>query len=1244
MSCCHQHVQSVSYGRACAADRCESVATRTNVVHARAIDSQPVLRGYGTLFVEIREYSTMKIRSLMKSAITAVAFVAHLTDTHTTRRGVQPPQESSASPARPVREESAVAVKLVKAPIQPQLPDAVASEVAGQEKRVSELERLGLIAETREAQDAALSDAIALVDQVIATRISHQGNIHPNGTDPELLRWRSLQGAPCEWHEIVFARRIREHLLRLQQLNPEQRAALASVFDSAVDAERLYGSGLYADAQKEASRQLKTCQRILGEDDLDTLRASGDFGVLLQAQGNFSDAEKSLREVMEKSRIVFGDEHPITAAAECNLAVLLSDRGQFADAEKHVRAALKVRRHVLGPDHPATRVAELHMGFQLRSAGKLNEAEPYCRVALHALRRQLGAEDRTTLKAIRYMGTLLRDQGKLDNAEPYIDEALVIARRLLPDRHPEFLGCADDMGYLLLAKGEFARAEPYIRETYETRREVLGDEHPETLVSMGYMAALLQAQGNLPEAERYVRDALEKKRRVLGDTHPGTIISIVDLATLLMVQGKYAEAELFYREALSTAEQTRVDVIGDALARAQLAGTIGLPAIATRYAHMLQTLGRDAEAMGVLERGRARAALDLFAGGRGNAEIALPSERDPLHIAKYHAAIEAEEEARLFLVEAEARLSNSPGEEKAARLERVRDARSALLEKTAAVFVELRGLVPTAEPMTTDEVLRSLKDNEAVVTWSWAKNSVIALVACKGAVYGMPLARSREEVLVLNEKLRALRAVIASRPTGNPWDSVLSSAREAVAPAELRAFLQGATTLIAVVDGPLTNVPVELFLDTPVSYAVSATIGLRTRTRGRAPALTGANRGPITGVIVAPTFPETLRTPEPDWPKTGILLAAVVEGGNASRAGMRRGDILVTYNGASLHETADLPAAINAFLTAAAEDQRSVSAVVWRPTNDGIGRTIEVGLARGKLGVEVAPLPPRETLWSMALLEQPEEELGVNVAMLEQVRYYGATLGPLKGAKLEATNVAAMLRGNATLLLGENATVPKVRTAVADRKPTVVHVATHGLIGNEQRPLSASLAFTAPNRPSADDIGFLTLEDMLGSWGGKLQGVELVTLSACDTGQGIKQGDTVIALPLGLLACGAETVVASLWEIDDTATALFMTRFYTNWVGNMTSARAIDGENYPPNRPMPKLAALREAQRWLRFLSAAEAVTLAGASIEEIAASPSREPRPRLAPIAPAAILAPADMPYQHPYFWQAFVLYGSPE
>ncbi len=104
-----------------------------------------------------------------------------------------------------------------------------------------------------------------------------------------------------------------------------------------------------------------------------------------------------------------------------------------------------------------------------------------------------------------------------------------------------------------------------------------------------------------------------------------------------------------------------------------------------------------------------------------------------------------------------------------------------------------------------------------------------------------------------------------------------------------------------------------------------------------------------------------------------------------------------------------------------------------------------------------------------------------------------------------------------------------------------VHFATHGIIDTSRPQLSGlvlSLVDAAGN-PRAD--GFLRLHDIYGLH----LDADLVVLSACDTALGREvRGEGLLGLTRGFMYAGAERVVASLWAVQDRATARLMEHFY----------------------------------------------------------------------------------------------------
>jgi CHAT domain-containing protein len=162
--------------------------------------------------------------------------------------------------------------------------------------------------------------------------------------------------------------------------------------------------------------------------------------------------------------------------------------------------------------------------------------------------------------------------------------------------------------------------------------------------------------------------------------------------------------------------------------------------------------------------------------------------------------------------------------------------------------------------------------------------------------------------------------------------------------------------------------------------------------------------------------------------------------------------------------------------------------------------------------------------------------------------------------------------------------------------------------------------------------GRLTVREIQRTWN---LHAELVTLSAGETALGREAGgEGFVGFTQALLLTGARSVCLSLWQVDDTATALLMPRFYANLLGRRPGLTAA----------MPKAEALREAKAWLRGLRRAEVLT----AIAELSGNAARlEPAQGRQPAGLAATVPAGgedDRPYSPPHFWAAFVLVGDPD
>jgi tetratricopeptide (TPR) repeat protein len=177
-----------------------------------------------------------------------------------------------------------------------------------------------------------------------------------------------------------------------------------------------------------------------------------------------------------------------------------------------------------------------------------------------------------------------------------------------------------------------------------------------------------------------------------------------------------------------------------------------------------------------------------------------------------------------------------------------------------------------------------------------------------------------------------------------------------------------------------------------------------------------------------------------------------------------------------------------------------------------------------------------------------------------------ARLERLPAAASEAKAIASLAgTGVLTLTGAEAAREQLAATDLGDFR--VVHFATHAFADSVDPALATIVLsrFDAKGRPQDGALRFYEISEL------RLN-AELVVLSACDTALGRQvAGEGPIGLSQAFMRAGARSVVATLWEVPDTSTALLMMEFYRHMLV----------ERRPPAVALAAAqAALRRNPRW----------------------------------------------------------------
>ena len=195
--------------------------------------------------------------------------------------------------------------------------------------------------------------------------------------------------------------------------------------------------------------------------------------------------------------------------------------------------------------------------------------------------------------------------------------------------------------------------------------------------------------------------------------------------------------------------------------------------------------------------------------------------------------------------------------------------------------------------------------------------------------------------------------------------------------------------------------------------------------------------------------------------------------------------------------------------------------------------------------------------------------------------------------------------------------------ALSGKKQNILHVATHGFYWKhdtlKKNPLDrcgllfagANVAFGGHRNalPEGVDDGILTAKEISNL---DFRTTDIVVLSACETGLGDITGDGVFGLQRAFKMAGAQTILMTLWKVDDDATQRLMTAFYRH----LSSGQS-------------KRQAFRNAQQEVRNYTVTETRTSAPTVTKTKSKDKTKSSTSETI----------TTQPYSSPYFWAGFIL-----
>lgn len=890
------------------------------------------------------------------------------------------------------------------------------------------------------------------------------------------------------------------------RLREAQRAYEAAV--------RHLQAGRYARAIKRGEHALALRRAVQGETHPEVAPCLNLLGSLYYLQGNYARAEPLLRRGLElRATVSNSTGHCEVAESFNSLATLYTDQGQYDRAEPFYASALALRESVLGEGHPGVAESLNGLARLLARQGQYGRAEPLYTRALAIREAALGPSHPDVARTLNNLANLYREQGLLSQARPLYERALAIREEALGTHHPLVATSLNNLATLYLEQRLPGRAAPLFERALALYEEALGVDHPDVARTLNNLARLHAARGEDSLAEALGRRALAISEATLGREHPDVAFALGTLAGFYRAQGQYERAEPLYERML------------------------GLRESALGAQHPLVAEALDELALLRLAQQRLEQAVPLFWRALSVSEQRLRQEVlgfSSSRLATFLQYLRTSEE-RLYAL-----LRAHPD-----------DAGVQRLALTAVLLLKGRSAEAAAD--TSRILYQSLGTQERML---FGQLQELRTQLSTLALQGPRLLSSddyQQRLKELASRGDALEAELARRSAPLRAQVSLPLAAEIVDQVAAALPEDGALIeLVAYMDRPLLGSPTTQALQPDAQLRYLALVLLPDAST-RAVELGLA--GPLDEL--ASRLRAVLATRDVGYQAVAQELHALVfEPLRPLLGGTRR--LFLSTDG-------------------------QLSLVPFAALHDGeqfLIDSFEVTYLTS--GRELLPRPwVTATAESVIVLADPDFTFFTPHAEMAEQPWV-----PLPGTRQEAEAIQRLLP-QAQLFLGAEATKERLLSLST---PGVLHLATHGFFLNEapgpegsralgsfgvlgQKPrvpappdpllcsglVLAGACAPAPGVPGgpapSPGSAQVTALELAGL---NLWGTQLVVLSACDTGRGeVKLGQGVYGLRRAFVTAGAETVVTSLWKVNDEKTCALMETYYRHLREGQGRGRAL---------------------------------------------------------------------------------------
>lgn len=306
--------------------------------------------------------------------------------------------------------------------------------------------------------------------------------------------------------------------------------------------------GEYSEALELEKNASIIYEKTLGKDHLTYARSLSSIANYNSILGNYKEAISLNTETLKIYEKTLGKEHPTYALSINSLAELQVHIGNYPMATKLFTQALETAKKSLGPNHSAYATILHNMATCISILGDDRKAITLEKEALSIREKALGKESNAYSVSLHSLAVLNSSTGNYVEAIKYETESLNIIKKTLGKNHKSYSTGSSCLASYYSALGNYEEAIKLDSEALYTIEQTFGKNHPDYANILSNLANDYY-YGNYVEASRLGHEALNIREKVLGTQHPDYAEALSNVSMFNISLGNLAEAKRQIMEA-----------------------------------------------------------------------------------------------------------------------------------------------------------------------------------------------------------------------------------------------------------------------------------------------------------------------------------------------------------------------------------------------------------------------------------------------------------------------------------------------------------------------------------------------------------------------------------------------------------------------------------------------------------------------------------------------------------------------